>query len=111
MILDIFLSAITSGSRGFIAAAEAVSCCLSPPLINGVRTLERGLDAAEQRTVHRWSEINDEGASSIENNMGLFPIAGDVIAHWFSPESNLSVFFFPSYRFEALALIWLWKSA
>lgn len=65
MILDIHLSAITNSSCGFIAAAEAVSCCISHPLINAVYTLERGLDATEWRTVHRWSEIKDEGAFSI----------------------------------------------
>lgn len=64
MILYIFLSAITSSSCGFIAAAEAVSCCIFHPLVNGVYT-QRGLDATELRTVHRRSEIKDEGGTSI----------------------------------------------
>lgn len=59
MILDIFLSAITNSSCGFIAAAEAVSCCIFHSLINRVYTLERGLDATEPRTVHRSSEIKE----------------------------------------------------
>lgn len=43
MILDIFLSAITNSSCGFIAAAEAVSCCIFHPLINGVTHLKEVL--------------------------------------------------------------------
>lgn len=71
-ILDLFLSAVTNSSGGFIAAADAVSWCIFHLLINGVYTLKRDLEATEPITVHKQFQRKDRGSPSGQNNMTGF---------------------------------------
>lgn len=106
-ILELFLSAITNSSGGFIAAADPVTWCIFHLLINGAYTLERGLEATKPITVHKRSGVKNESGPSVQNNTGGFHHLGRNHS-WIPPSPNtICQYFLPSHLFEALSLIWL----